>query len=170
MKTTTENFQVRNRLTGEVEFTATIEVTPDMTTGTKLGLAVAWACGNNADLSYADLRYADFRGAKFGDASPIPKIENIHRRIFEAASKDGALDMSEWHIGGTCGTTHCRAGWAVVLAGEAGKTLEDVYGTGVAATLIYQASDPDLERVPDWMASNEDAMADMKRLAEQVAA
>jgi len=122
-----------------------------------------------ADLRGADLRDADLGDADLGGADWIPKIENIHQRIFDAASKDGALDMSTWHVGGYCGTTHCRAGWTVVLAGEGGRVLEGAYGTGVAAALIYQASDPKLERTPNWNAPNEDAMADMKRLAEQVA-
>jgi hypothetical protein len=30
---------------------------------------------------------------------------------------------------------------------------------------IYLASDPQLNRIPDFFASDEDAMADMKRLA-----
>ena len=194
MTTTTEKFEVRNRWSGDVQFTAAIEVTPDMAPRIKLGLAVKWAQKSGADLrgaylggAYlsganlgganlrgADLRGADLRDADLGDADLggadwIPKIENIHQRIFDAASKDGALDMSTWHVGGYCGTTHCRAGWTVVLAGEGGRVLEGAYGTGVAAALIYQASDPKLERTPNWNAPNEDAMADMKRLAEQVA-
>ena len=75
--------------------------------------------------------------------------------------------MREWH---TCETTHCRAGWVTVLAGEGGKALEDTYGTAAAAALIYQASDPTLERIPDFYTTNDEAMADMKRLAEMEAA
>ena len=70
--------------------------------------------------------------------------------------------MRTWH---SCETTHCRAGWAVTLAGKAGAELEDQLGTATAATLIYLASDPDLERIPDFHASDDEAMADMKRLA-----
>ncbi|WP_421783308.1 hypothetical protein [Kiloniella litopenaei] len=74
--------------------------------------------------------------------------------------------MSDWH---TCDTTHCRAGWVTTLAGEEGKKLEDKVGTANAAYLIYAASDPDhLSRdgAPDFYTSNENALADMKRLAE----
>jgi len=71
--------------------------------------------------------------------------------------------MSDWH---TCETTHCRAGWAITLAGDAGKALEDKIGPAAAAAAIYIASDPKLERIPDFHCSNETAMADMKRLAE----
>jgi hypothetical protein len=124
---------------------------------------------SSAVLRGAVLSGADLRGADLRDADWIPKIENIHQRIFDAASAEGALDMVSWHRGGYCGTTHCRAGWAVVLAGPGGRVLEGVYGTGTAAALIYQASDPKLERIPNWIDSNEGALADMKRLAENPA-
>ena len=75
--------------------------------------------------------------------------------------------MGDWH---TCDTTHCRAGWVVTLAGEEGKALEEKIGTPAAATLIYLKSDPKIERVPDFYCGNDDALADMKRLAEQEAA
>jgi hypothetical protein len=53
-----------------------------------------------------------------------------------------------------------------VLAGEVGKELEDLIGTNAAASLIYIASDPTLERIPSWFASNKDALADIERLAK----
>jgi uncharacterized protein YjbI with pentapeptide repeats len=125
---------------------------------------------SGAVLSGAVLRDAVLRGADLRGADWIPKIPNIHQAIYKAASKPEALDMSSWHRGGYCGTTHCRAGWAVVLAGPGGRVLEGVYGTGAAAALIYQASDPKLEKIPNWIDTNEGAMADMKRLAEAEAA
>jgi hypothetical protein len=64
--------------------------------------------------------------------------------------------MEAWH---TCQTTHCRAGWAIHLAGEAGATLEDYYGSAAAGALIYHAS---AGYIPDFYASNEDALDDMK--------
>jgi hypothetical protein len=71
--------------------------------------------------------------------------------------------MSAWH---TCNTTHCRAGWVVVLAGEGGAALEFAMGTPAAAALIYMASDPALERVPDFFSGDAEALEDMRRLAE----
>jgi hypothetical protein len=56
-----------------------------------------------------------------------------------------------------------------VLAGDAGSQLERELGTNAAAALIYYASDPDLDRVPDWFATDDEAMADIQRLAEQSA-
>jgi len=72
--------------------------------------------------------------------------------------------MSHWH---TCDTTHCRAGWVVHLAGEAGKLLEGRTSTLFAAMQIYKASDP-VNRVSPtrFYESNEVALEDMRRLAE----
>ena len=126
---------------------------------------------SDADLSGADLRGAglsgaDLSGADLSDADWIPRIENIHHKVYAAASAPQALNMGSWHQDGYCGTTHCRAGWVCVLAGPGGKVLEGIYGTAAAAALIYQASDPKLERVPSWYATNSEALDDMKRLAE----
>jgi uncharacterized protein YjbI with pentapeptide repeats len=117
-----------------------------------------------ADLSGAVLRDADLRDADLRGADWIPRVTNIHQSVYAAASAPAALDMSTWH--NTCGTAHCRAGWVVTLAGEGGRVLEGCYGTPAAAALIYQVSDPTLERIPNFYADNETALADMKRLAE----
>jgi len=94
----------------------------------------------------------------------VPVIADIHRVIYEAASAPEALHMSDWH---SCGTTHCRAGWAVHLAGEEGYALEHFHGTALAAQLIYDASGHPISPVR-FFDSNEDALADMKRLAGAV--
>jgi len=74
--------------------------------------------------------------------------------------------MGAWH---TCNTTHCRAGWTVHLAGEAGYALESRFNTELAAMLIYRESGSPINpgRFYD---SNEAAMADMRRMAEAEAA
>ena len=63
-----EKFEVRNRWTSRVQFTAEITCSPDASVGVKLGLAVRWARRSGADLSGADLRGADLRGAVLSDA------------------------------------------------------------------------------------------------------
>lgn len=93
----------------------------------------------------------------------VPNIDNIHKKILEAASRPKALDMSTWH---TCNTTHCRAGWAVHLAGDAGRMLEEQTSTLFAAMQIYKASSPIRVSPTRFFESNETAMADMKRCAE----
>jgi hypothetical protein len=97
-------------------------------------------------------------------APPVPVIENIHQVVYAAASCPKALDMSDWH---TCEKTHCRAGWIVTLAGEAGKNLESFHDTMLAAMLIYDASDPSFKINPGrFFDDNDAALADMKSLAE----
>jgi hypothetical protein len=119
-----------------------------------------------ADLCWADLREADLRGADLRGAylSGAPVIEDIHAKVYAAASQPGALDMGQWH----CGTSHCRAGWVVTLAGKEGLDLEAKIGTPAAAMAIYMASDPErwkTERLPNFYCDNETALADMARMA-----
>jgi hypothetical protein len=71
--------------------------------------------------------------------------------------------MSDWH---TCDTTHCRAGWVVTLAGEAGKKLEDRTSTQFAAMMIYKASSPIRVSPPRFFDSTKSAIEDIKRCAE----
>ena len=71
MTKTLEKIEVRNRWTDRVQFTAEIEVTPDMSLRFKLGLAVKWAYRNDADLRRADLSGADLSGADLSGADLI---------------------------------------------------------------------------------------------------
>jgi Pentapeptide repeats (8 copies) len=160
---------ILNRYTGATILAFETLVGADLRDANLRNADLSGANLRNADLSGADLRNADLSGAALRGANligaklpPAPVIPDIHRAVYAAASQPGALDMDAWH----CGTTHCRAGWVVTLAGEAGAALEAEFGTGPAAALIYMASDPALERIPNWSASNADALADMKRLAE----
>jgi hypothetical protein len=47
-------------------------------------------------------------------------------------------DQGQWHS--ACGTKHCAAGWAVQLAGDAGKLLEHYTSTSTAALLLLRAA------------------------------
>ena len=190
-------FEVKNRFSGEVQFTAEIECAEDASVSVKLGLAVRWAyktgadlrdadlrgadlrgaylrdanlCGANlcgADLSGADLRGANLRGALKVDSADIPVIPNIDNVILGAIEMGGKLDMNSWHANGICGTTHCRAGWAVHLGGEKGKALEARFGPQIAGTLIYEASRPG-QPAPDFYATDDDAMEDIRKCAIHV--
>ena len=119
-------------------------------------------CSNCSDCSDCS-NCSDCSGEYAGKPLPaIPAIENIHQKVYEACSQEDALDMGDWH---TCETTHCRAGWVVHLAGEAGYALERATSPGFAAMQIYKASGYRINprRFYD---SAEDALADMKHLAE----
>jgi len=74
--------------------------------------------------------------------------------------------MSQWH---TCETTHCRAGWVVFLAGEAGAKLEKETSTAFAGMMIYKASSSIRVSPVRFYESDELAMADIKRCAEEEA-
>jgi hypothetical protein len=104
-------------------------------------------------------RYARRRAA-FRERNPqVPVIDALDVKILQALQSGGALKMDAWH---TCETTHCRAGWAVYLAGSAGNELEKKYGSQRAGYMIYMAS---TGRVPYFFASNETALADIREQA-----
>jgi hypothetical protein len=138
----------------------------------------------DADLADADLADANLAGAnlseeqrdpyvrgapvdyaakaeRFRRRNPdVPVIENLDHKILEAVSATGcSLDMSQWH---KCETTHCRAGWAITLAGDAGKELEDRVGPFRAGCMLYRAS---TGRVPHFFATTQDALDDLRECA-----
>jgi hypothetical protein len=65
----TEQFEVRNRWTNKVRFTAEISCAPDASVYVKLGLAVRWARKSGADLRDANLSGANLRGANLRGAN-----------------------------------------------------------------------------------------------------
>ena len=135
------------------------------------GAVLRGAVLSDAVLRGADLRGANLRGAILSGADMrgavlrwgIPKIERLHSKILAAIESGGALEMGTWH---TCETTHCRAGWAIHIAGEFGRGLEWALGSGAAGALLFAVAYPD-QRVPDFYASNEDAMDDIRRCAAE---
>ena len=114
-----------------------------------------------ANLEGANLRCTNLIGANLPNAPQIPTLAAIDSQILNQIQNGGALEMDAWH---TCKTTHCRAGWAIHLCGEAGYALEKLVGSNAAGALIYAKSRPDM-RVPDWLASNEEALADLQQCA-----
>ena len=114
-----------------------------------------------ADLKDADFTRADLTGAVFRGAE-IPIIPQIDAAILAAiGEKPNTLRMNTWH---TCHTTHCRAGWAITLAGEAGAALEAAVGPAAAGALIYAVSRPDMP-VPNFYTTNKKAFADIAACA-----
>lgn len=94
----------------------------------------------------------------------IPIIENIHQKVLEAVSVEGAFDMGTWH---SCDTTHCRAGWVVVLAGKEGKDLEEKTDTAFAAQQIYKKSSTIHVAPTRFYETDKVAMADIIRCAKE---
>ena len=120
------------------------------------GANLSGAYLSGADLSGADLTGANLSGA-IGLLS-VPVVEDLHTKVAAAVGGGEGLHMAEWH----CGTKHCRAGWAIVLAGEEGAALEDRLGPAAAGALIYHAS---TGMVPDFYSSDATALADIRRCA-----
>jgi len=76
-------FDIRNRYTGAVQFTAEIDCAEDAPASVKIGLAVIWAARTGADLRGADLRGASLRGANLRGA-------NLRGAILRGADLSGA--------------------------------------------------------------------------------
>ena len=116
----------------------------------QLAAASSAATQGRLDISWADLSEA------------VPVIPDIDAAILAAIEAPGCrLDMSDWH---GCGTTHCRAGWAIHLAGKSGKELQDKYGPFLAGSLIYRASRPN-KPAPWFHAPTDKALADIRKCA-----
>jgi len=150
--------------------------------GTRANLRGANLTGaylGGANLTGANLTDANLTGADLGDANltdanltranlggnEIPIVLDLDGKIHAAVcgtDAPGKLDMDSWH---TCETTHCRAGWAIQLAGPAGRRLEDAIGPAAAGALIYHTS---TGRVPNFYASDDEALADICERAEAV--
>src|SRR6201992_1449999 len=102
------------------------------------------------------------RAAKFRQRHPdVPIVEKLDRKILAAIEQGGRLNMSQWH---SCSTTHCRAGWAIALAGDAGRKLEAEVGPHRAGFLIYGCS---TGRIPHFFDTNERALEDIRKCAEE---
>ena len=111
----------------------------------------------------AYLSDANLRGAKSGKLK-IPAVKNLHSKMLKVIeSGKGVLDMRSWH---TCKTTHCRAGWAITLAGKRGLELEKQCGSSLAGALITIASSPKLDRVPNFYDTNDGALESIRAAAK----
>lgn len=147
------NIEIKNRYTNKVIYSGEH---PNL----KQALEAVRKSGinlNNSSLIGSDL------SKSLGLPEWIPVIDNIDANILAACTAPQCrLEMGNWH---TCETTHCRAGWAVHLAGQAGKLLESQWGTEVAATLIYTVSRPGV-RHPDFFVDNKTAMASIEADAD----
>ena len=172
--------EIKNRWTGAVLWSGEAET---------IRGALVTAVKARADLAGADLRGAKLAGANLADADlkgadlkgtprrtpaeraalyrerhpEVPVVPNLDQRILDAIAQPGAsLDMGMWH---SCENAHCRAGWAIHLAGEAGYALEMQLGQSeLAGRAIYLAS---TGRSPHFYATNEMSLEDMRRCAAE---
>ena len=75
------------------------------------------------------------------------------------------LNMGQWHSeSGGCGTSHCIAGWAVHLEGEAGYALEKEVGQPAAGNLLLGVEASGL-----FYLSDDEARSRLHRVLAEVA-
>ena len=127
--------------------------------------ALALALDFDIDLARAlDLDLATLLGDR---VAAIPDIDA--QIIDDLESKKYSLYMGNWHGKNECGTTHCRAGSAVVKH-PMGPELERVFGPALAGAVIYLAARRGTNRenqVPEFYASNDAALADIRACAAE---
>lgn len=129
----------------------------------------------------------------------VPKVKDLDLVLWESIKKQpSGFDMSHWHglnrtdeygeqcLGAddleargvtaakTCGTSHCRAGWAVLLAGprkglafERALDAANFDGAYDAGQLIYAKSRPD-EPLPQFFCDDDEAWEDIKDHARKI--
>jgi hypothetical protein len=122
MKMALPKFDVFNRFTGSVQFTAEIDCAADAMPSVKLGLAVKWAVKAGANLVRADLTGADLAGADLVRA-------NLVRADLTGADLAGA-DLVRANLAGANLTDANLAGADLVRANLAGANLTDAYLAG----------------------------------------
>ena len=106
--------------------------------------------------THTDVHLAAMYESEFGG---VPVVANIDKAIMDSVEQFG-LNMESWH----CGTTHCRAGWAIHLAGKAGYALEELIGPELAGRAIYRKSRPGMP-APNFFAPHDAVMQDLRRCA-----
>lgn len=108
----------------------------------------------------------------------IPFVKDLDKKILaQAERKPETFQMDDFHqpiykhkdefgygLGKSCGTAHCRAGWAMHFAGPMGQYLEDALGSHYAGALIYARS---TGKVPNFYSSNAKALRSLKAAAKR---
>ncbi len=112
----TEKFDVRDRFTNEVKFTAEIECAPDAAPSIKLGLAIVWGYRNKKDLSCANMAGANMADAYMAGA-------NMAGANMAGANMAGA-NMADAYMAG---------------ANMAGANMADAYMAGANMADAYMA-------------------------------
>jgi hypothetical protein len=156
----------RADLTGAA-LVGTVLTGANLTGAALVGTTLVGANLTGAALTSADLADAYMFDVTWGDA---PVVKDIHKKVYASVMVENTFDMGDWGItnGAKCGTTMCRAGHVVSIAGAEGVELSTKIGIPSAALAIYAVSDPEYfarDGIPDFFTNNEIALADMERLA-----
>jgi hypothetical protein len=128
-------FPIRNRYTGNVQFTAAIAADESAPRAVKVGLAVRWAVQNKANLARADLAGAELTGADLAGAELTGADldgANLAGADLTGADLDGA-DLTRANLDGAnlAGADLTRAN----LAG-ASLTKADLDGANLTGAIV----------------------------------
>lgn len=125
-------------------------------------VAISAPFTEDASVGDANLRSVSMLNVTLS-GKPLPVVPNIDAAILALIEEDPAcFNMDVWRS--DCGTVLCRAGLAARLAGEAGEAMVQRFRHQAAGGLIYGGSRPGIP-IPDFFASNEDALKDIKACA-----
>jgi hypothetical protein len=119
----------------------------------------------------------------------VPLIPDLDTRILRGIEAEpNSFYMGSWHGWQDdqmilcnsrqpkledCGTTHCRAGWASVIAARAGYDLEGIsrenrpnyaVTTSIVGSLLYLAAG---KEIPSFHAETDEALEDIRQGAKQ---
>ena len=91
-------YDIQNRHTGEIQFTADFACADNVSDLVKIGMAVRWAIENDVDLSGANLRYANLSEADLSEADLTEanlrganlSYANLHSALLSEANLHGA--------------------------------------------------------------------------------
>ena len=110
------------------------------------------------------------------DSATIDRVQKIkailpmdkpYTNLLAAIRDDTTLfDMGRWHQKHGCKTAHCEAGWLVHLHPQGYALEEALNSTEAAATVIVRVSRPNAP-LPNFYATNEQAMAFIEARAEE---
>ena len=119
------------------------------------------------DEGFAELKHRIVEAAlrsHWASVVHVPKVERLYQRLLaQVESEPASLEMTTFH--GSCGTTHCLAGWAIQYAGDEGRALERAYGSWAAGTMIFAASAPEWP-IPNFHGSNKYALELLRERAQ----
>ncbi len=111
-------FSIKNRFTGEVQFTAEIKCAKDEAESVKIGLAVKWAIESRANLGGANLSGANLSGANLSGA--YLSGANLSGANLRGANLSGA-NLSGADLSESVGVKYAQCSWTG--HGERGRQL-----------------------------------------------
>ena len=127
-------YDIQNRFSGEIQFTANFACADDFTDSVKIGLAVRWAIENDVDLSGAILRYANLYGANLREAD-LTEANLYGANLREADLTEAHLSYVNLHGANLRGADLTEADLT-----EAHLSYVDLHGANLHGALLSGAN------------------------------